>query len=91
MLSTCKLSSGLRAAIRTELGARAGTPPPPEPAAEDLVCPRCGCREPDVRWQLMRGGKRAIRATCTSCRTYIKFLPQVPRFVALADAAGGGA
>src|SRR5262249_42894717 len=90
MLKTCKLSSGLRAAVRAELLARAPPEPPlpPDPApAPPPACPRCGGGDLRRYWQRHAGGRRrAIRADCRRCGCYVCFLPQTAENVAAANA-----
>ncbi len=52
-----------------------------------LMCSACGVDvAPRVSWQQIAGGRRHIRAECPRCGGYLKFLPQTPENVALADA-----
>jgi hypothetical protein len=90
MLRTCKLSTGLRQAVRAELHARGELPPglAAEPAARPPRCGRCGGADLDVYWQELGGaGGRSIRAECRACRRFVAFLPMTPENTARADLA----
>jgi hypothetical protein len=84
----CKLSSGLRAAVRAELLSRPDGPRglPPEPASPSPECYRCGGRDVALSWQQLANGARRIRAECRWCRGFVKFMPETPENVAAADA-----
>lgn len=90
LLSACKLSSGLRAAVAQELHRRgrdvsavAPSPPPCVPA-----CLRCGKAGYRVHWQEDRRGGRRVRADCagTGCGRWLCWLPCVPPYSDEADA-----
>jgi hypothetical protein len=90
LLRTCKLSSGLRVAVRAELLYRGTDPsslppePPPEPAPN---CQRCGSEEMAYGWYEDRLGRRHVRRSCGRCGKRLGFAPQVPPYTELADAA----
>jgi hypothetical protein len=88
-LRTCKLSSGLRVAVRTELLSRPAGPRdlPPEPASPPPKCDRCHSRDIALSWQQLANGAKRIRAECRHCHGFIKFMPETPENVAAADAA----
>jgi hypothetical protein len=90
MMANCKLSSGLRTAIQSELLSRpdapADLPPGPVPAPEPAHCRRCGGKDLRVSWHEQQGGGRAVRADCGACGRFVAFLPQTPENVARADA-----
>jgi hypothetical protein len=88
LLRTCKLSSGLRAAVRAELVRRGVNPsqlPPEPPAKAPPSCRRCRGREPSLSWQELGGGRRAIRANCQWCGRFVTFVAQTPGNVVRAD------
>jgi hypothetical protein len=82
-----KLSTGLRAAIRTELQSRRDCPKklPPDPQPKPLVCPRCGWRKVKLEWRDQAGGRRAIRADCWQCGAFVCWAPQTPENIAEAS------
>jgi hypothetical protein len=91
MLRNCKLSTGLRAAIRADLIRRSvdssKLPPEQEPAPPPR-CRRCGGMEMRLYWQELAGkGARTIRADCKRCGRFTTFVPQTAANVAQADAA----
>lgn len=50
-----------------------------------LVCTRCGVEDvPRVAWAPHALG-RHLKASCSSCGAYLKFVPQTPAWVALAE------
>ncbi|MNS40855.1 hypothetical protein D3C72_731870 [compost metagenome] len=50
-----------------------------------LKCSKCGTEAfPSVVWQLPEGGGRLLRANCSCCGSYIKYLRQVSPFIELA-------
>ena len=55
--------------------------------AETAVCPRCQRSNLDVYWQEKKDGTRVIRGDCRRCHRFIKFLPEIKKYVALADRA----
>jgi uncharacterized protein (DUF3820 family) len=81
--TTCSPSAGLRQAIYDVLQARGDCPdglqPPPPPAP--LVCPRCNSAFVRVTWQERQDGTRILRADCTFCGGFIRFLPLLPEFI----------
>jgi hypothetical protein len=85
---TCKLSTGLRAAIRAELLTRPDGSGylPPEPVGPPLKCGRCGSRDVRLRWQQAANGEMRIRAECRRCRRFVAFAPLTPGNVASANA-----
>jgi hypothetical protein len=85
----CKLSTGLRAAIRAELVSRPDGPRdlPPEPASPPPECDRCHSRDTALSWQQLANGAKRIRAECRHCHGFINFMPETPENVAAADAA----
>ncbi len=91
MLRTCKLTPGLRGAIRGELLGRGADPSslPPEPEAKALPqCRGCGGDEHRLHWQQLAGaGARVIRADCRRCGQYVCFAPQTAENLSRADAA----
>jgi hypothetical protein len=90
LLRTCKLSTGLQAAVRAELLSRPNCPPQldPEPGPGPVRCRRCGGTDLRLYWQQLAGaGGRAIRADCRRCRRFVAFVPQTAANVAAADAA----
>jgi hypothetical protein len=51
------------------------------------VCPK-GCRARiKAGWQEDSAGQRRIRGSCAACDKFLRFLPLVPRYVEMADAA----
>jgi hypothetical protein len=89
-IRTVRLSSGLRAAVRTELTSRPDCPSdlPDEPAPRTPQCRRCGGVELRLAWQgLSRGTGRVIRGDCRRCGQFVLFVEQTPENVALADGA----
>jgi hypothetical protein len=88
LAKTCRLSSGLRAAVGVEL-ARRGLEAPPIPAVRPSVppCPRCGDAGFVARWQEDVRGNRRVRAECRRCRKWMTFLPSLPPWTGEADAA----
>lgn len=89
-LRECKLSTGLRTAVRAELLSRPDCPAalPAQPRPQEVRCHRCGGAELVVYWHQLQGqGGRRIRASCAACHGYIQFLPETPENVALADAS----
>jgi hypothetical protein len=92
LLRTCRLSSGLRAAIRAELesrpGGTVGLPPEAELKRAPLSCRFCGLQRFLVTWHEHAGGQqRVLRADCAVCGRFVAFLPLTPENVAEADAA----
>jgi hypothetical protein len=86
-IETCKLSSGLRAAVAEELTRRGvEAPAPPAPVLKIPPCRRCDSDRFRVAWQEDRNGGRRIRASC-SCGAYLCFLPLVEPWVSLANNA----
>jgi hypothetical protein len=89
LVRTCKLSSGLRAAIRADLLAREVDEDqlPPEPQAQAPCCRRCGHAALRLAWQPLAGteSSRVIRADCRACGAFVYFAPQTPDNIALAD------
>jgi hypothetical protein len=86
--NNCKLSTGLRWAVRAELASRPDCPhltPESEPVSPR--CQRCGNDELSVIWHEQRGGVRLPRADCPRCGRFVTFLPLLPENVARADAA----
>jgi hypothetical protein len=89
-IASCKLSSGLLAALTAELSRRGIAVPPPRARPPIPKCPRCGVDAGVVyRWLEDRAGRRRIRAECRRCRHYLAFVPLVTPFVEAADAAAG--
>lgn len=88
-LAEAKLSAGLRGAVRAELSRRGiGLPPEPGPAPRPRSrCRRCGGYAVVATWHEQRGGRKAIRASCSACGGFRGFLPLTPENVAEADAA----
>jgi hypothetical protein len=66
--------------LTTEPAPVAPLPPPPQIPA----CP-CGCDRPRFRWAPMRDGRRHLRAECSECGRFIKFVPQIWPFLALVE------
>jgi hypothetical protein len=87
-IRTCKLSSGLRTAVRVELLSRPDGPRdlPPEPVGPSLTCARCGGRETRLSWQQVGNGEKRIRAECRRCQRFVAFAPLTPANVASANA-----
>jgi hypothetical protein len=88
LASTCRLSSGLKAAVHAELRER-GEPVPAGPHREHTVpvcrrCPGAGFR---CCWRIDAMGRRTIRASCQCCDRHLSFAPCVPPFTDLADAS----
>jgi hypothetical protein len=86
LLRECKLSSGLRAAVREELARRglnapAERPPPPPPD-----CARCGKVALLYHWAEDALGRRRVRRECGRCGAWLGFAPTAQPFVAQADA-----
>jgi hypothetical protein len=92
LLSECKLSSGLRAAVHAELESRpdrpADLPAKSDPPAP--LCRRCNCADLRVSWQHHARG-RGIRGDCSRCSRFVAYLPQTPENVAAANAVLGKA
>jgi hypothetical protein len=68
--------------------------PPAAPLPPQIpACTRCGCDAPRYRWQHMCDGRRHLRAECSACGRFIKFVPQIEPYLALANSAAdqGGA
>lgn len=91
LLRTCKLSSGLRAAVREELMRRGADPaslPPELPAHRPARCRQCGGADLRLYWQQLGGaGGRTIRADCKRCHCFVSFVAQTLANVAKADEA----
>jgi hypothetical protein len=86
-LRTCKLSSGLRRAIRDTLVARGVPVPPPPPPKPPPVCRHCDGVTLTLSWQQLGGkGGRTIRADCQRCGRFVTFVAQTDANVAEADA-----
>jgi hypothetical protein len=91
MIKTCKLSTGLKAAIRAELEARGvSLPTGPEVSAGAPPCKSCGNKIALVEWQTLADKRRMIRATCCRCGGFMGFLPQTDHNKDLADRDVGG-
>jgi hypothetical protein len=87
LLRTCKLSSGLRAAVAGELRRR-GHDVPPQPVPPPPRCRSCGGAELCLSWQELGGaGGRTIRGECRRCGHFVSFLPLTEENVRRADAA----
>jgi hypothetical protein len=86
-LATCKLSSGLRAAVAVEL-ARRGLEAPPIPESALLpVCRDCGAVGIVGRWQEDCRGEKRIRGECLRCCGFLCWLPMQQPWIGQADAA----
>jgi hypothetical protein len=86
---TCKLSTGLRAAVGAELARRGvAAPPPPAPKPEPVCCPGAGL---NYEWAEDRLGRRQVRRTCRRCNRPLGYAPRVPPFTDWADRAAGAA
>jgi hypothetical protein len=87
LLATCKLSSGLRAAVANELASRGvevPSAPPPRPISP---CRDCGPGAGHVLfWMQDRLGRKRIRAECKRCRRLVDHPPCVEPYVSMADA-----
>ena len=82
----CRLSTGLRSAVRDEL-ARRGVALPEPPMAPPRGCGRCGhTGEPRAAWLHQRDGRKAICGECAGCGSWLGALPLTPENVRLADA-----
>lgn len=92
---TCKLTPGLRAAIRGELVGRGAdlASLPPEPEAKALPeCRVCGGEDHRLHWQRLAGAdSKVIRIDCRRCGRFIAFAAQTPENVSRADDDGGEA
>jgi hypothetical protein len=86
LLSTAKLSSGLRAACSAELAGRGVPVPPPPPPAPPRPCQRCGASDFRHAWQQDCAGNRRVRRTCRRCGGFVCFAPLVAPYTAEADA-----
>jgi hypothetical protein len=83
---TCKLSSGLCAAVTDELarrGVRVTAPAPPRPLR---TCPCHPDTKPICFWAGDSLGRRMIRAECRICRRPVDHPPCVPPYSTEADA-----
>jgi hypothetical protein len=65
-------------------------PPAALPPPQIPPCPRCGCADPRYRWSPMCDGRKHLRAECSACGRFIKFVPQTAEFLALVDTADQG-
>jgi hypothetical protein len=88
-LANCKVSSGLRAAMREEL-VRRGTDPatlPPKPAEKPQPqCRRCGGTELRLSWQpLSNTSNRMIRGDCRRCDVFVSYVAQTDANVSEAN------
>jgi hypothetical protein len=90
LLRTCKLSSGLHAAVREELqrrGVDVSDLPVERVTKRPASCRRCGGVELRLYWQELANNTRLIRGDCRRCGKFISFQPQSAENVARADAA----
>jgi hypothetical protein len=87
LLRDChSLSRALRGAVAAELVRRGVAPPTPTPPPP-APCPGCGSATFRHAWQEDRAGGRRIRRTCHRCGTFGGWAPQLPPYLAEADAA----
>jgi uncharacterized protein (DUF3820 family) len=87
MARTCRLSTGLRAAVGAELAHRGlEVPSMPEPNPKIPLCARCGIESFAVCWQEVRSGERRIRAECMKCGRWLSWLPVAEPWIRQADA-----
>jgi hypothetical protein len=87
LLSTAKLSSGLRAACSAELAGRGVPVPPPPPPAPPRPCRGCGALAFAHTWQEDRAGGKRIRRSCRRCGRYCCFAPLVEPYTSEANAS----
>jgi hypothetical protein len=89
-LDTCRVSSGLRAAIKQELVRRGADPAslPADPPRRLVACQRCGSREVRVSWQERRGDA-LLRGDCARCGHFVGWQPLTDENVAAADRTKG--
>jgi hypothetical protein len=85
------LSGGTRAAVTNELQSRGVELPPAPPPYQLPPCQRCGGSDVVAQWQQDKTGERRIRAECTSCHGFLRFLPQIEPYLSQADARASAA
>lgn len=50
-----------------------------------LECPAfCGLVTPSLSWKVMSNGRVHLGARCPNCQYWIKWVPQIPEWLALA-------
>lgn len=86
LLRSCKLSSGLRQSVASELQGRGVDVPSPPAAKPVRPCHRCGSLDHRYTWQEDRRGNRRIRRSCRSCGRFCEFAPMTEPFVSEANA-----
>lgn len=62
----------------------------PDPDPPTIPPCRCGRNQPRLRWQPMVDGRRHLRAECSSCGRFLKFVPQTAAAVVLAEEVRDG-
>jgi hypothetical protein len=91
LLTSCKLSTALRATVETELLLR-GIDLPETPAPrQPRPCSRCGSEAFRFSWQEDRRGGRRIRQACADCNGFISFMPVCEPFISEANASASPA
>jgi hypothetical protein len=87
-LRTCRLSSGLRAAVAGELSRRGRPAPAPPPPRTARPCPDCG-PEPGLAFSWLEDalGRRRVAAHCRQCDRLTDWPPSVPPYSDMADEA----
>jgi uncharacterized protein (DUF3820 family) len=86
LMRTCRLSSGLRAAVSAELARRGLESPPVPKSPAPPACRDCGAVGIVARWQEDSRGERRIRGACLRCGRYLCWLPNQEPWVGQADA-----
>lgn len=88
VVRTCKLSSGLYAAVADELKRR-GQEAPPAPLARVPKCSDHPAADFRCRWREDSLGRKHIKAECVECGRSLGFVSIVPQYAAMADREEG--